>query len=281
MVAGDAGLAADLAAIVEVDEIAAGAVIIEDGASDNQVFLILTGKFQVLVKGRVVATRGASDHVGEMAAIDPVQPRSATVIAVDASVVAKVSETHLTELANKYPDVWRRLATELARRLVQRNALVVAPRNDIKVFVVSSAEALVIAQEVQSILSHEKFEVTVWTDGVFGVSDYALDSLEKALDESDFAIAIGQPDDITEQRGAAQPTPRDNVVFELGLFIGRLGRRRTILLEPSGEAVRLPSDLKGLTTIRYKHDRDKNLTSQLGPACTQIRKHIADLGPRD
>ena len=49
-----------------------------------------------------------------------------------------------------------------------------------------------------------------------------MESLERELDQSDFAIAIAQPDDLTESRGEAKPTPRDNVIFELGFFMGRL-----------------------------------------------------------
>ncbi|MDD1820524.1 nucleotide-binding protein, partial [Pseudomonas aeruginosa] len=79
-----------------------------------------------------------------------------------------------------------------------------------------------------------------------------LESLEEQLDECDFAIAIAQPDDSVTMREETKNTPRDNVIFELGLFVGRLGRARTFLLEPRGDEVHLPSDLKGLTTIGYR-----------------------------
>ena len=38
------------------------------------------------------------------------------------------------------------------------------------------------------------------------------------------------------------------------MFIGRLGRKRTFLVEPRGEEVELPSDLKGITTLTYKYE---------------------------
>ena len=61
----------------------------------------------------------------------------------------------------------------------------------------------------------------MWTDGVFRASWYPVESLEAQIDQSDFAIAIVQPDDITIKRGVEVATARDNVIFELGLFIGR------------------------------------------------------------
>jgi len=62
--------------------------------------------------------------------------------------------------------------------------------------------------------------------------------------------------------------------------MGRLGRHRSLLLEPRGEAVKLPSDLSGITTIPYKYD-PKDLSAVLGPACNRIRDVINELGPNN
>ena len=119
----------------------------------------------------------------------------------------------------------------------------------------------------------------IWTDGVFRASKYPIESLEEQLDESDFAIAIAQPDDtVKTSRGKKKNAPRDNVIFELGLFVGRLGRLRSILLEPRGEEVNLPSDLSGLTTIGYRTDRD--WASNVSVACSRLREVFKELGPR-
>ncbi|HTE05747.1 MAG TPA: TIR domain-containing protein [Planctomycetota bacterium] len=48
---------------------------------------------------------------------------------------------------------------------------------------------------------------------------------------------------------SGQASPRDNVVFEAGLFGGVLGLRRTFILHASG--AKLPTDLLGLTCVRY------------------------------
>lgn len=52
------------------------------------------------------------------------------------------------------------------------------------------------------------------------------------MGESDFALAIAQPDDVVRSRKKMQPTLRDNVLFELGLFMGKLTRHRAILIHP-------------------------------------------------
>ena len=84
------------------------------------------------------------------------------------------------------------------------------------------------ARAIQNAFEHDPYTVTVWTDGVFVASRYPVESLEKELDESDFGIAIASPDDTVESRGKSVATARDNVVFEIGLFIGRLGRTRSL-----------------------------------------------------
>lgn len=215
-----------------------------------------------------------------MAAIQPAQRRSATVVAAEESVVCKLSEPELTSLAERFPNIWRFFAKELARRLLERNAFVTLTREKIRVFIISSTEALDIARAIQNAFDHDPFTVTVWTDGVFRASWYPIESLERQLDESDFAIAIAQPDDATASRGVSAPTPRDNVIFELGLFIGRIGRHRSFLVEPRGEETKLPSDLAGITSLTYRYNA-QDLAASLGPVSNRMREIIRELGPNN
>jgi len=101
-----------------------------------------------------------------------------------------------------------------------------------RVFIGSSGEALDVSYAVQEELTRD-FEVTVWNQDVFRLSHDALDSLLHALDSSDTGVFILRPDDVTESRGESRFTVRDNVIFELGMFIGRLGRDRTFMLLPT------------------------------------------------
>jgi predicted nucleotide-binding protein len=266
-----------LADSVVLSQLEAGELLISEGASDNDVYFILTGKFLILVKGVSVNVRGPTDCVGEMSAINPTLPRSASVVASEQSVVAKISEKRFIEIADNNPSLWRYIAAELAARLYQRNDLIIKPNDKPKLFVISSVEALSIAHEIQVLLQHDVF-VQVWTQGVFFASDYALEALEEAVAISDFAIAIAQPDDTLNSRGTESKVARDNVIFELGLFMGRLGRKRSILFQPADKELKLPSDLKGLTAVSYRTGKPEELPVLLGPACTEVRKLIKLMG---
>lgn len=149
-----------------------------------------------------------------------------------------------------------------------------------KVFVGSSREAIRISRGVQSELDDD-FQVTVWDQDVFRLSYAALDSLLETLDSSDAGVFILRPDDLIVSRGKTEPAVRDNVLLELGMFIGRLGRDRTFLMTPRGVSVHLPSDLRGLTTADYDAERAKReLRPAVGPACTKIREHLGRLNLR-
>ncbi|MGA7873037.1 MAG: cyclic nucleotide-binding domain-containing protein [Candidatus Binatus sp.] len=113
----DKDLAAAVAPRVQLEEVPAGTKLIEQGASDTDLFLILKGAFSVAIDRRIVARRKAGEHVGEMAVVDPRTPRSASVTATSDSVVARISESDFSALADRYPQLWRRIALELASRL--------------------------------------------------------------------------------------------------------------------------------------------------------------------
>ena len=70
----DEDLAVELARRVTLKAVPAGAVLITQEAPDRDLFLILSGTFSVTVMGRMVASRSAGEHVGEMAVVDPGAP---------------------------------------------------------------------------------------------------------------------------------------------------------------------------------------------------------------
>jgi O-acetyl-ADP-ribose deacetylase (regulator of RNase III) len=144
-----------------------------------------------------------------------------------------------------------------------------------RIFVGSSSEALRIARAVEAELADE-FEVTVWRQGTFKLNRTALDSLLADLDAFDAGVFVLRPDDVVVSRGRDEPAVRDNVIFELGLFMGRFGRDRTFMISPGG--LRLPSDLAGLITAEYDAKRsDGNMRAAVGPACTEIRENLLGL----
>jgi CRP/FNR family transcriptional regulator, cyclic AMP receptor protein len=258
-----------------------GTAFINQGDYTSDIFFIISGKVEVRVNGKVVANRFNGDLVGEMSAIEPSQPRSASVITTDTTVLLKVSEAEFSAAAAQYPDVWRRLASMLARRLSERNHLVTAQRERIRVFIASSAEALPIVDLLIRQFQHDPFLAVAWKNGVFRVSNYTLDELEAQLDNSDFAIAVAQPDDVVITRETKWPAMRDNVTFELGLFMGRLGRRRAFLMEPRDAEIQLPSDLAGMTTIPYRYVEGNDAEHYIAPACARLRDLILAAGPKE
>ena len=279
IVGGNANLAMELAERAELLAVRENIALIEQDGDDDDLYLILAGSFSIVVNGRRVAGRGRGEQIGEMAMIEPTQRRSATVVAEEEAVVAKVSSAVFTELGSRYPEMYRHLAKTLARRLRERNKFVGRYRDKIRVFIISSVEALPVARIVQNSFEHDPILSVLWTDGVFRVTSYALDALEAAVEDSDFAIAVAHGDDVTQFRGQDWPVPRDNVVFELGMFMGRLGRQRAILMEPREDKVRLPSDLSGITTILYRYEKGKDANALMAPACDRLRIHLLDLGP--
>src|SRR6187399_834472 len=92
-------------------------------------------------------------------------------------------------------------------------------------------------------------DVEPWTT-VFNPGTSTLARLVELTREVDFAAFVFAQDDWTTHGDVpGQASPRDNVVFEAGLFGGVLGMRRTFILHANG--AKLPTDLLGLTCVRY------------------------------
>jgi len=97
--------------------------------------------------------------------------------------------------------------------------------------------------------------VEPWTTS-FNPGTTTLQRLVDLSREVDFAAFVFAQDDWTSDSAPpsdspepGQASPRDNVVFEAGLFGSALGMSRTFILHANG--AKLPSDLLGLTSVRY------------------------------
>lgn len=139
-----------------------------------------------------------------------------------------------------------------------------------RIFIGSSSEGIEIARAIQSEL-HRDFSVEIWNQNtVFGLGTATIEALEDAVESYDFGVFVFTPDDEIIMRDAQHKIPRDNVIFELGLFIGKLGRFRAFAVQPHGTDIQLPSDLKGMSIASYDPD-SVNIDAAVGPACRQIR----------
>ena len=273
-------LAHRLAEHGEVVEFAAGDALITQDSADNDVFFLLAGDADVFVNERHVATRSAGTTVGEMAALDSSAARAATVTAKNTVVALRVSEQKFREVLESFPRAYKALCTVVCTRLRHRAAFHRPPNPQPILFLGCSAEALEIAQGIQLGLQHAKVEVRIWTDGIFGPSNVTIDALMEQVDLADFAAFVIAPDDRVVSRHKQAEAPRDNVVFELGMFMGRLERRRVYLVKDKDEDVKIPTDLLGVTPINYVKNASGNVAAMVGPVCTQLRTEIKKLGVR-
>lgn len=127
-----------------------------------------------------------------------------------------------------------------------------------RIFIGSSKEGLVVAEFIKHRLN-SNYECFLWTDDIFKFNVSFLDTLLKEASLFDFGILIATKDDFSTVRDKLFDTPRDNVIFEFGLFIGRLGPSRAFLIQESG--AKLPSDMLGITVPQF--DRAEPISSSV------------------
>ncbi|HHK8419395.1 TIR domain-containing protein [Vibrio parahaemolyticus] len=149
----------------------------------------------------------------------------------------------------------------------------VVPSN---MFIASSVEGLEVAESVKALLEHSSIRAEIWTQGTFKANGYPLEQLEQALQKHCFGLFIMTPDDILLRRNEEVNVARDNVLLELGMFIGKYGRDNCFIMLPRGEtAPKMPSDLTGFNTLDYDHDWFKDSPdAALGTSVRQIKLTI-------
>lgn len=147
------------------------------------------------------------------------------------------------------------------------------------IFIASSVKGLEVAYDIQENFEGDGIDSTVWKQGAFEPSEGILDQIVSAAKTSDFGVFVFIPDDAARINKRNVSIVRDNVLFELGLFIGSLGAERCfiVLPEESKNRLRIPSDLAGVGYITYRASRDNRLAA-LGPACNKIRKAVKKKG---
>ena len=244
----------------------------------NEIYFLLIGSVEVFITGYRIAVRTAGQYVGEMALIDPSKSRSATVICTEPTVALAVPESIFSDVAHKNPSIWRRLSRQIAERLRERSKFV-RPTNTVPImFLACATESLDVAHAIKDELSFSSLIVKLWTDSVFKPSNHTIEDLETILNSADFALAVLSADDKVISREKYTVAPRDNTIFELGLFAGAIGRNRTFFIRDKDRDIKIPSDLAGVTSLSYSaldgHRWD------ISEACNAIRSRISELGQR-
>jgi predicted nucleotide-binding protein len=281
----DHDIATQVADLSSLRELSPGDILIRQDATDTDLFLVVSGCFKVFVNGREIGARPAGQHLGEMAIIDPASRRTATVIATAPSVVVRLDGDDFLKIANEHPSVWRAMALALCQRLDARKKFHRSPNESPILFIGSSKESLGVADALAATLRAEtassnlQTTVQVWSKGVFGASSFPVDDLEAQLGISDFAVLVGAGEDQVISRGVQADAPRDNVIFELGLFMGALSRGRTFLLVPRGAKVKIPTDLLGLTPLLYDSG-EADISQAVKPAAHELLDIVSKKGSK-
>jgi len=152
------------------------------------------------------------------------------------------------------------------------------------VFIGSSTEQLATARALaEGLLPFAK--PTVWDNAAFELNESIFDGLLKAAQLTDYAVFVFDPDDVTRIRNVDVRTVRDNVLFEFGLFIGRMGKGRTFWLSArAAEGRHIPTDLVGITHLTFTRPtvlRHESLVSALEEASRRLRSVIEKEGRRN
>lgn len=274
----DPALAERFISLGTILEYSPGAPLVEQASLDNDLYLLIDGEVGVVVNGRTVATRRSRESIGEMALIDGDARRSATVVALKPTCALRVSESQFQTIADEFPRIWRAVASVVASRLRQRDQFHRPPNTQPILFLGSSVEGLAVAKHIQLGLKHSSVAVQPWTTGVFGPGGVTIDSLMGQVDRCDFAAFVFGPDDQVTSRSTEYLAPRDNVVFELGLFMGRLDRNRCFIVREHGTDIKIPSDLLGITPLTYIAKAGADLASVVVTVCTELEAAALSIG---
>lgn len=145
-----------------------------------------------------------------------------------------------------------------------------------KVFIGSSAESVRYAEALQANINNarlQNLQAVCWHQGVFKIGHFTLEDLLEQLGRFDFGVFIFAKDDYIKTKGENVYCVRDNVIFELGMFLGALGRERVFCLIPNDHKYHIPSDLFGMYCAKYQ-ENEEDISLAVGTACTSVKEAI-------
>ncbi len=148
-------------------------------------------------------------------------------------------------------------------------------------FIGSSSEAKSLVKDVHTRIQ-DSAAVKTWYHDTFFPGEHPLDALRREVLQSDFALLVVTPDDAVVKRDEGGFSARDNVLFELGMFMGSLGPRRSFYLVVNDHRggmrrdVNIPTDLAGITRLQVTRTDDAaKFSSDVGAECARLEKAIS------
>ena len=283
LLSGEAAAIEKIARLATLWTYEAGETIIDQEGGGDDLFFILQGSVRICANKREIRIRKARCHVGEIALIDPEGGRSADVIALDRCVVARVEGQDFRRLADSPGNqLWRTMARILSDRLREHTSRVRIPNSRPQIFLGSTSEARPVMHALRNSLDDGVWaHFRPWDGDIFQASSTTIEDLEQLFRQVDFAILLATHEDWTRSRGRGRASPRDNIILEIGLGMGSMGRGRTYVVTPRRppDEVKWPTDLLG---VNFEHFDDGSKPGWLGrilgrrPNYSRFEKAILD-----
>lgn len=150
-----------------------------------------------------------------------------------------------------------------------------------RIFIASSGRTLVLAEKLRDELHADFCEARLWSEeGRSQPGSTIVEMLEKAAEQFDFAVIILAKDDVMGRDPSKTLKARDNCVFEAGLFMAAIGRKRCFLVN-SVKHEDLPSDLGGIISIPFIEPPDLSDRDACAKAISKVAAIVKDSVQRD
>lgn len=189
-------------------------------------------------------------------------------------VINKSEHARVKENIKDYIDELKKYNADI-NKTQSKDTVLINNSGKPRIFIGSSVEGLSVAKALQIEFEYDT-ETTVWYQGIFQLSSSTIEDLINSIKTMDFAIFVFTPDDIAKIRDKEFSVARDNVVFELGLSIGLIGRKNVFYILPRDcKDFHLPTDMLGITPGEYNANRsDGNIQAAISPIATKILEQI-------
>ncbi len=281
LVKDSATLASEIARRARIERSPAGRVLIEEGGSDSEIYFILEGRLQVMVRGREYALLGPGAHVGEFSLIDPTALRSATVRSLEETVTARLSETDFAEIAVSHPTLWRRVSATLGSHLREGNRFLRRPNPRPRVLVCASPVGVLFAQAIRAQARDTASQVPDWlVEAQCPVQEGNFDRLEEAFRGADLGVIVLAPGEFDCPPENEAPSGRDALFLCCGISVGALGNARTVIVQPEDLGDASPAAALGLTPLTYRLDPPEAIREDVQSICRDLRARIQTAGAR-
>ena len=140
-----------------------------------------------------------------------------------------------------------------------------------KIFIGSSKAGIAIAQKIKSHLSLIG-DCFIWNEtNVWELNRSTFENLLRIVSYFDFGVFVASADDLTLTNNEIVIEPRDNVILEMALFCGAMGRDKSFLLVEDG--IKLPSDFNGIYMPRFKNIDDSSIKTACDEYANKIEEH--------